>query len=127
MLRVIDRKEQIWGVDFKRVISRKNEQVFWSNDDQDFKFEDVSQAGHLIGLDQIETGLTLRVKPFLKVGVANLSQGETSETENLSDVGLEILKYRITPSLSADFRRFSLQSRGIPLSASPTCTVDLGV
>lgn len=102
-LRIIDRREQIWGVDFKRVMPRKNEQVFWSNYDRDFKFEEVSQAGHLIGLDNIETGSRFRVKPFLKVGVADLSQGETSETENLTDVGLEILKYRITPSLSADF------------------------
>ncbi|MBI3940046.1 MAG: carbohydrate binding family 9 domain-containing protein [Acidobacteria bacterium] len=102
-LRVIDKKEQTWGIDFKRVVVRKNEEALWSNYDRDFKFEDVSKAGHLRGLDNIQKGLKLRIKPFVIAGVSSLSREGKSETDNRSEGGLEILKYRITPSLSADF------------------------
>ena len=59
----------------------------------------MSQAGSLTGLENIQAGLKLRVKPFLIGGLGH----RNSETENLSDVGIEDLKFRVTPSLTADF------------------------
>ena len=44
------------GLEFQRVIRRKNEFVYWNSWDRDFKFEAVSRAGHLIGLENVELG-----------------------------------------------------------------------
>ncbi|MEE8178014.1 MAG: DUF5916 domain-containing protein, partial [Acidobacteriota bacterium] len=109
--RVSEDEVQNWGLDLERVIRRKNEFSYWNSFHRDFQLENVSQGGHLEGLVAIETGLRLRVKPYALGGVVNerrLNQtaGATdafrSTTRNSSDVGLEVMKYRITPSLTAD-------------------------
>ncbi|MCH8267045.1 MAG: carbohydrate binding family 9 domain-containing protein [Acidobacteria bacterium] len=110
-LRVSEDEVQNWGLDLERVIRRKNEFSYWNSFHRDFQLENVSQGGHLEGLEEIETGLRLRVKPYLLGGFVNERRlnptpGATdafrSTTRNSSDVGLEVMKYRITPSLTAD-------------------------
>ncbi len=110
-LRVSEDDAQNWGLDLERVIRRKNEFSYWNSFRRDFQLEDVSQGGHLEGLEAIETGLRLRVKPYVLGGFVNERRlnptpGATdafrSTTRNSSDVGMEVLKYRITPSLTAD-------------------------
>ncbi|MBI2818798.1 MAG: carbohydrate binding family 9 domain-containing protein [Acidobacteria bacterium] len=108
-LRVSDSDGHLWGVDMERVIRRKNEQSYWNNYRRGFRLEDVSQAGHLEGIENIETGLRLRVKPYFLGGFSQRVRktSPTSDTlrstfRNASDVGMELMKYRITPSLTAD-------------------------
>jgi hypothetical protein len=48
-IRMPDDEEQVWGIDFKRNIRRKNEEVIWSNYRRNFDFVQVSQAGDLFG------------------------------------------------------------------------------
>lgn len=97
-LRLSAAESQIWGIDFQRVIRRKNEQVFWSNWKRGFKFEQVSQAGHLLGVEGIERGLRLRIKPYVKGGIG----GGEVESGELSDIGLEDVKVRLTSGLTLD-------------------------
>jgi hypothetical protein len=49
--------------------------------------------------------LTLRIKPFTKAGLTQASAGGNNSTEsrNNSEIGLEDVKYRITPDFTADF------------------------
>ncbi len=110
-LRVSEENGQSWGLDLERVIRRKNEFSYWNSFHRGFDLENISQGGHLEGLEDIETGLQLRVKPYLLGGFVNERRvnpmpGATdpfrSTTRNASDVGIEVLKYRITPSLTAD-------------------------
>ncbi|MBI4483902.1 MAG: carbohydrate binding family 9 domain-containing protein [Acidobacteria bacterium] len=100
-LRLPDGETQVWGLDIQRVIRRKNEAASWSNYSRNFEFEQVSQAGHLVGLENVRKGLRLRIKPFAIVGAK--TSGIDPGAHNLSEVGLEDVKYRITPSLTADF------------------------
>ncbi|MBI2818239.1 MAG: carbohydrate binding family 9 domain-containing protein [Acidobacteria bacterium] len=108
-LRVNDQNGHGWGVDLERVIRRKNEFSYWNSYRRGFSLENLSQAGHLQGIENIETGLRLRVKPYLLGGVSHAvrSTGPVpnafeSRFQNASDGGLEVMKYRITPSLTAD-------------------------
>ena len=103
VLRTPAAEEQVWGIDFRRNIKRKNEEVAWSNYRRDFTFEQVSQAGHLEGLGQIPRGFTYRIKPYVLLGLRrSLPEFGGASTHNESDVGLEVFKYRLSPNLTLD-------------------------
>jgi len=101
-LRLGEESSQGWGLDLERVIRRKNEAVYWNGYRRGFLLQHVSQAGHLEGVENIESGLRLRLKPFLLGGASRFSDPSRSVTRNASGVGIEVLKYRITSSLTAD-------------------------
>ncbi len=102
-IRMPDRDSQVWGIDFKRNIRRKNEEAVWSNYRRDFNFLQVSQAGELVGLENISSEHRLRIKPYLTGGASRAFRDGTAETDHLFDVGLEDVKYQLTPSLTLDF------------------------
>ena len=102
-LRMSEKDSQGWGLDLERVIRRKNESTYWNSFSRGFNLEHVSQAGHLEGLENIEMmEMVLRVKPFLLGGFSQSPNRSGSEFRNPSDFGIDSLKYRITPSLTAD-------------------------
>ncbi|MCH8267043.1 MAG: carbohydrate binding family 9 domain-containing protein [Acidobacteria bacterium] len=101
-LRLSEDAVQRWGIDLERVIRRKNEQAYWNGFHRGFNLENLSQAGHLEGLENIETGLRLRVKPFTVAGFQHSANPDDSTFRNTSDIGIEVMKYRITPGLTAD-------------------------
>ncbi|MCH8819551.1 MAG: carbohydrate binding family 9 domain-containing protein [Acidobacteria bacterium] len=91
----------VFGVDFERVIRRKNESSYWNNFSRDYTFEQVSQSGHLYGISDIESALRLRVKPY--IGARILTRGADDRPTNfLGDFGLEDLKYAVTSGLTLD-------------------------
>src|SRR5215470_5659137 len=53
-----------WGINFRRFIRRKNEEDEWSGYHRVFGFWRVSQAGTLQGLNNIDSGRLLVVKPY---------------------------------------------------------------
>ena len=108
-LRVYEENGAGWGLDLERVIRRKNEQSYWNNYQRGFNLQNVSQAGHLQGIENIETGMRLRVKPYLLGRVSQAVRRESppsnqfgSSYSNDYEIGMEVMKYRITPSLTAD-------------------------
>ncbi len=103
-IRMTNKEEQLWGIDFKRNITRKNEEVIWSNYRRNFDFVEVSQAGDLVGLRDLSSELRLRIKPYATAGVSRVfNDSGLSDTDHLFDAGLEDVKYRLTPSLILDF------------------------
>lgn len=103
-LRMGQEKEMVWGLELERRILRKNESSYWNTYDRNFKFEDVSQAGVLGGLKNIAQGLRWRIKPY---GLAGFEQKPSlttkgTTTNNASNIGLELVKYRPTASLTLD-------------------------
>lgn len=112
-LRMTEENEHVWGLDLERVIRRKNESSSWNNFRRGFQLESASQSGHLTGIEGIESGLRLRVKPYILGGFSHTSNRLQSELCrdadaahnycNTSDVGVEDVKWLITPSLTADF------------------------
>ena len=101
-LRMGGNDKQVWGLDLERVIRRKNELTYWNGFERGFNLEHVSQAGHLEGLEDTEMGMRMRVKPFVVGGFSQSSDRSGSKFRNASDFGMEVMKYRITPSLTAD-------------------------
>ena len=90
-----------FGIDFERVIRRKNESSYWNNYSRNFSFQQISQAGHLQGLESVVSGLRLRIKPYLNARM--ITQGAQERNTNfLGDVGLEDLKYSLTSGLTLD-------------------------
>jgi hypothetical protein len=92
---------QSWGINFKRNIRTKNEEVFWAPIPRAFDLTRVSLAGSLDGLQSLDRGLDLRIKPYATGGgrwSRNLSTTDNSHTE---DVGLDV-KYGIVPGLNLD-------------------------
>ena len=102
-IRMSDDEEQVWGIDFKRNIRRKNEEVIWSNYRRNFEFAQVSQAGDLFGLRDISSENRLRIKPYATAGASRVFQDGLPETQHLFDAGLEDVKYQLTPGLILDF------------------------
>ncbi len=101
-IRMPNNEEQRWGIDFKRNIRRKNEEAVWSNYRRNFDFVQVSQAGDLVGLRNIFSEHRLRIKPYVTGGAKRVFNRGVAETDHLFDVGLEDLKYHLTPSLTLD-------------------------
>jgi hypothetical protein len=94
---------QVWGLNFERVIKRKNEEVYWTNWNRSFEFTHVSQAGTLHGLEGIRQGQRLRIRPYLVLGGESLravSPGEPARA--LADAGIDDLKFAVTSNLTAD-------------------------
>ena len=93
-------KDQIWGVNFKRNIRRKNEQVYWAPVSRGFEFHRVSLAGELQGLE-IPFHRNLHVIPYLIGGISQDFSRQPSPTEGIRDAGLDV-KYTLTSSLTLD-------------------------
>jgi hypothetical protein len=99
-----------FGINFKRYIRRKNESAHWTGWSRDFPFLQVSQAGHLTGVAQLETGLKLRVKPYLlggfrETGALGQAQGvavDVRDRTRIDDVGLETVRFSVTSGLTAE-------------------------
>jgi len=94
-------EEMTFGVDFERIIRRKNELTYWNNFSRDFDFHEVSQAGHLHGLTETGNNLKVRIKPYISTQV-NTKGAADRNTVFLGDVGLEDLKIPITSGLTLD-------------------------
>jgi hypothetical protein len=91
-----------FGINFKRYIRRKNESAHWTGWSRDYPFLQVSQAGHLLGVEQLKTGLKLRVKPYVLGGFRDAGAAGASDDQRLSDVGLETVRFSVTQGLTAE-------------------------
>jgi hypothetical protein len=61
-----------WGINFRRFVRRKNEEDVWSGYHRVYGFWRVSQAGVLDGLNNIESGRLLVIKPYGLLGAQSL-------------------------------------------------------
>ena len=90
-----------WGVDFRRQIRRKNEEVIWNNYSQDYPFVAVSQAGHLVGLENLELAERFRFKPYVIGSFNSLQQQLDPVSEGTADFGIEDFKIKLTSNLTS--------------------------
>lgn len=90
-----------FGIDFERVIRRKNEFTYWNSFARSYTFERLSQAGHLTGIEGLAAASRLRIKPYLNSRIYSRGAGDPPAKLH-AEVGLEDLKYSITPSLTFD-------------------------
>jgi hypothetical protein len=101
-LRFADGAEQTWGINFMRNIRRKNEQVFWAPIPKAYGLTRVSQAGSLVGLQSLNHGLDLKLKPYVVSGVRETKTSTSLQTTSfLRDVGFDV-KYGVTGGMNVD-------------------------
>jgi hypothetical protein len=85
-----------------RNIRRKNEQVFWAPIPKAYTLTRVSMAGSLVGLQALDHGLDLKLKPYVVSGVrANRLTAGAERTSFLRDVGVDA-KYGVTGGMNLD-------------------------
>lgn len=56
---------EAWGFNVSRVIRRKNEENLWTSWQRSYGLERVSQAGELVGVDEIKHRRLYEVKPYV--------------------------------------------------------------
>src|SRR5437899_1159810 len=105
-LNFMQSRDVIWGLNFKRFIRRKNEQDLWSAWKRTFGISKVSQAGELRGLNEINSGRLLIIKPYALAGFRHIpssaaSAGLTPGTGRLLTGGLD-LKIGVRTNLVAN-------------------------
>ncbi|HUR32704.1 MAG TPA: DUF5916 domain-containing protein [Vicinamibacterales bacterium] len=100
-LRSPDVPAQMWGINFSRNIRRKNEIVYWSPIPKPYNLMQVSLAGTVTGMTDLNRGLDLRLKPYMTVGGKYDRTGSVSDTDGLKDVGVD-LKYGLGHGLALD-------------------------
>lgn len=98
-LRFASADPQTWGVNFRRKVRRLNEDSYWSRMPRIWGLERVSLAGTVTGLQGLQAGKNLRLKPYV------LSSGSTvrrEPTHGEFNAGVDV-KYGVTNGLVWDF------------------------
>ena len=90
----------VFGVGFKRNIPMKTEEVYWPFVSNDSTWYRPAELGKLRGLEGIEPGRNLEIRPYA-LGQVN-GGGEWTGERGHSDGGLDV-KWGVTPGLTADF------------------------
>jgi len=88
-----------WGFNVRRLVARKAEQSYWVQVGRDASLVRMSRAGHLTGLNGLESGLNLRLKPFAVGSQTDFNL--TGLTNEESDLGMDV-KWGITRGLALD-------------------------
>lgn len=100
-LRFEAKDNQVMGINFKRRIRRKNEDLYWSLVPRRYNSLRVSLAGDLLLERKISPGRNLQVKPFVTVNLGQMRSGGEQSSEFDPEVGVDV-KYSLTPGLTLD-------------------------
>ncbi|MBN2356907.1 carbohydrate binding family 9 domain-containing protein [candidate division KSB1 bacterium] len=102
-LRFAELDSSRWGINFARMIRRKNEHVYWQLIPRHLGGAAIfrlSEAGTLQGLAGLKMGGNLELRPYFLGGLEN-DQGTNFATDHLSDIGLDS-KIAVTANLALD-------------------------
>jgi hypothetical protein len=101
-LRFTSSENQEWGVNFRRAARYINEGSCWSPIPRRFRLGTVSLAGTLTGLENVQPGQNLKIKPFVLGSATRLPSRQDKPDFYLGKLGLD-LKYGLTKGLTLDF------------------------
>ena len=103
ILRFTGAASQSWGLNFERVIKRRNEMAYWAGWSRNYGFQNVSQAGHLGGLADIKQAERVRLRPYFLGGAESLDAvAAPGPTRRITEIGIDDLKWQATSTLTAD-------------------------
>ena len=117
-----DPEEARWGFNVQRFIRRKNETIRWRATEQDRSLIALQHAGVLDGLEGLNQGLGIDVKPSLTLSRFSGASGSGQGIQ--ADPSLDIF-YKPHPSLTAaltlntDFAQTEVDERQINLTRFP--------
>ncbi len=99
-------RQQVWGLQMRRIVRWKNEMSFLTQIDPGVGRPGIFQASRaatLVGLEAPESGRTLEIKPYL---ITDLTSDRTAlhqlDNRLAGALGIDVLKYGLTDNLSAD-------------------------
>jgi hypothetical protein len=93
--------QPVMGINFKRRIRRKSEDTYWRLVPRRFGTLRASMAGRLDGLADVQSGLDMRVKPFVTTEGVHRRNGSTSSGDLDAEVGVDV-KYRVSHGMALD-------------------------
>ena len=88
-----------WGFEFSRTIARKNEELRWSSTNPALDFTDVSEAGTLTGITNVNQGIGLDVQVYGSLRLKRDWHIEGEDTGISGTAGGNAF-YKITPALT---------------------------
>ncbi len=100
-LRFEAQDNQVMGINFKRRIRRKNEDLYWSLVPRRYNTHRASLAGDLLLERRITPGRNLQVKPFATVNLEHTQLSGEGSTNSDPEAGVDV-KYSLTPGLTLD-------------------------
>ena len=101
-LRFTNSEKQEWGLNLRRAARYINEGSCWSSIPRRFKLGTVSLAGTMAGLENVQPGRNLKVKPYMLGSATRLPSRQNKPDFYLGKLGLD-LKYGLTKGLTLDF------------------------
>ena len=93
----MDADAPAWGLELERYIRRRNEFAMWANHDQDKNLSYVAAFGDLLGLENLDQGRGLDIKP--QAASRYRRRFDSDDKDFTIKPGAEII-YKITPSLN---------------------------
>ncbi len=100
-------KDQVWGIQLRRAVRRKNEWAYLTPVPQILAgpqaFNRISTGGTLVGLDLPAAGKNIELKPY---AISRVTTDRLRTPAIRNDLGGDIggdVKYGLTPNLTADF------------------------
>jgi Domain of unknown function (DUF5916) len=100
-LRFTEDAEQVWGINFERLIRSKREEILWQGFLRNYGIERVSHAGVVVGIRNVSRGSELELKPYALAGVQREYPPVGDRRSTLTKIGLD-MKYPVTPTLTLD-------------------------
>ena len=100
-LRFEAQEEQLMGINFKRRIRRKNEDLYWSLVPRRYNSHRASLSGDLLLERRITPGRNLQIKPFATFNLEHTRLAGEGSTDGDPEVGVDV-KYSLTPGLTLD-------------------------
>jgi len=111
---------QDWGINFERNVRHKREQVRWQGYSRNYKIEQVSQAGKMVGLSNLRSKLFTEIKPYGIAGAEKDKKGNNF----LKNVGGDINyllspSYRLNVTFNTDFAQVESDQQQVNLTRFP--------
>ncbi|MSR19478.1 MAG: hydrolase [Gemmatimonadetes bacterium] len=114
-----------WGINFQRTVRRKSEEALWTGHQRNQGLRRMSNAGLLVGIQDVSQGVGLDVRPYAAGHIAE-APGRVPPVgrEESADVGLDVF-YNLTPNLRAnltvntDFAETEVDQRQVNLTRFP--------
>jgi len=98
--------EQVWGINFRRIVRSKNEWSYLTPIGAAFRWDGLlklSQAATIVGIEPPERSVNLEIKPYGIAGVRSDFGADEPYTNDLKvDAGVDV-KYGLTRSMILDF------------------------
>ena len=110
-----------WGINFARRIRRKSERVRWASARRAIPYRSLADAGTLNGIDAVNQGLGIDVRPF---ATAAWRRDRDGSTDLDSDAGVDLF-YKPIPTLTlalttnTDFAETEVDERRVNLTRFP--------